>query len=79
MNRCFFKNRPYTPTKPTPDDTESCDTFDRLMLRHNREDQPELFIAPRGELTAGWVVGVFTDNVPGLTLFVSGPAADINL
>lgn len=47
----------YTPITPQPD-TDDLAKSARLMLYHDRGDGPRLFVAPAGDLQAGWVVGV---------------------
>jgi hypothetical protein len=47
----------YTPIPPQPD-TDDLAKSARLMLYHDRGDGPRLFVAPAGDLQAGWVVGV---------------------
>jgi hypothetical protein len=62
----YYKGRPYIPIPPCPDDGGLADTGDRLMLRHHRDHDPELFVAPHGVITAGWVIGIFqADNPQG--------------
>ena len=68
---CWFKQdkpeeqmteiRAYNPVDPQADSVELSEKGDRLMFRHNaKQGFPNLFIAPKGELTSGWVLGIFT-------------------
>ena len=53
--------RVYEPIKPQADNGHLSERGDRLILYHRMWSEPELRIAPRGEPTAGWVIGVFVD------------------
>lgn len=53
----FYGNFAYYPVDPVPDNDRLAQHM-RLMLLHDMKTGPYLFIAKRGELTAGWVVGV---------------------
>jgi hypothetical protein len=63
----WFDDRAYrpivTPGSPANGDSdELAAQGDRLMFRHgSAADQSALFIAPKGERTAGYVIGVFID------------------
>ena len=46
----------YIPVNPTADTDELADQSQRLMFIHRR-DESHLFIASRGTLYSGWVLG----------------------
>ncbi len=62
--RYKHQERRYTPITPTPDTDELSDRSARLMLYHTRIGShtcapgPSIFWAPKGELHAGWVIGI---------------------
>lgn len=62
--RTWYNERPYCPMHPVADNDELAEQCDRLMLYHNTQQRssPEFRIAPKGELTAGWVIGLFVDG-----------------
>lgn len=56
----MYGDRTYAPTVPPESDTqELAEQGERLMLRHNRATDPEIFVAERGIQHAGWVIGTF--------------------
>ena len=50
----------YEPLAPTADTPELAERGPRLMLWHGTPTAPEsrVFVAPQGELNAGWVLGI---------------------
>lgn len=59
----FFKNRAYEPVlkigdQPIGDSDELAAKGDRLMFSHERKGS-RLFVAPKGERSYGFVIGVF--------------------
>ena len=60
--KTVYQGRTYQPTTPTGDFDALASEGDRLMFRHDiTKDGPEFFVAPRGELNAGWVIGIFKE------------------
>jgi hypothetical protein len=57
----YGNERPYRPIEggPCPDTEAIADRGDRLMFKHQHGVGPKFFIAPRYQLTAGWVIGIF--------------------
>lgn len=47
----------YAPITPVADNDDLAKSA-RLILYHDRNDGPRLFVAPAGDLQAGWVVGI---------------------
>lgn len=71
--KALYQGREYVVVNPPrPDDHETCEFCDRLMLYHvgqtggHRqaccENGTHLLVAPRGVLTAGWVIGEFWED-----------------
>jgi len=64
-NYYWFQDRPYEPVMVPGGQLLADSDFlaskgDRLMFRHTQSDQvPNLFIAPKGEINHGFVIGVF--------------------
>lgn len=58
--RYNFLGRRYEPVTPQPDTHDLAENQDRLILVHDREEGPEMVIAQRGVITAGYVVGLFS-------------------
>lgn len=56
--KAWFEGRQYTVVTPQADTDEIALKGDRLLLVHD-QTQSHLMIVPRGDLYAGWVVGVF--------------------
>jgi hypothetical protein len=56
-----WNGRFYIPMKPVADNEELALAGDRLMFRHGSPTLPasEMFVAHKGQLTSGWVLGVF--------------------
>jgi len=52
-----FNGQWWEPTMITPDYSQLAEAGERMMLRFHRDKEPEFFIAPQGEMRAGWVVG----------------------
>lgn len=55
-----FGDLAYEPVVPRIDNAEECERYPRLIYQNS--GQPELFRAAQGELTSGWVVGIFLDR-----------------
>lgn len=56
-----FHGRFYHPIPPQADNDELADKGDRLILKHVICQEPKIFVAPKGTLYAGWVIGVMED------------------
>lgn len=64
MNYCMYQGRAYQPIQTVNsgivgDSDVLCEKGDRLMFRHDRRVGSELFVAPKGELCSGFVLGLF--------------------
>lgn len=60
MKVARFEGIFYEPINPIADNDELASRGERLMIRHGSPTQPDsqLFFAPKGELTSGWVLGI---------------------
>lgn len=50
--------RYWEPVVPCGDNDDLSARSERLMMRLSAHEDPEFFVAPRGSLYAGWVIGV---------------------
>lgn len=55
---CFYRGNVYRPVQPGADNEAWAEEGRRLMFAHGTRDL-EFFVAPKGVLTSGWVIGVF--------------------
>lgn len=64
MNRHIFGDYTYSPIAPCADNEEMAALAPRLMYRHrkNYDSGVEVFMAPKHELTAGWVIGLMNNE-----------------
>lgn len=60
LPRCRYGYDYYWPLAPVADSVELAELGQRIMFRHGSPTQPDLniFIAPKDELTAGFVIGI---------------------
>lgn len=66
IGQCLYRGMEYEPVDPQADSDELAAQGDRLLLYHDRGGEPLMYVAKRGEVNAGWVIGVFTpDDWPG--------------
>jgi hypothetical protein len=55
----YFKDVAYVPVPPQADKEEWARDYARLVFQHRiGAEQPLLFVAERGEMVAGWVIGL---------------------
>ena len=61
-----YQGRRYEPCVPCGDSETLCERGDRLMAHHGGASDPEfkVFVAPKGVIHAGWVLGIFEENEP---------------
>jgi hypothetical protein len=56
---CAIGDVVYLPLNPPVGDNEQmAEGHERVMLRHNHDDSPFIFVAPLKELHSGWVIGL---------------------
>lgn len=57
--RAYYDGRMYEPVTPQADNDTLAQRGDRLVFLHEVQRESRLLIVPKGELNAGWVLGVF--------------------
>lgn len=54
--------RSYMSCTPQPDSEPLAANKDRLLLKQRAGDEPFFELAPKGDLTSGWVIGIFEET-----------------